>query len=78
MGTIAQTFIKNFQIHSMHKTLKGLPDAIKISPHLFTEIITTLKHARTFITTRNIMHITGVELYDTLIVDLEDLGKDKI
>ena len=35
------------------------------------EILTTLKHARVFITTREKMHKTGVELYDKLIEKLE-------
>lgn len=36
------------------------------------EIVNTMKHARTFITSREKMHPTGVELYDELLANLEN------
>jgi protein-arginine kinase activator protein McsA len=38
------------------------------------EILTTMKHARTFITSREKMHPTGVELYDELIEKISNHG----
>jgi hypothetical protein len=38
---------------------------------LLDELLVTLKHARTFITSRQKMHPDGVELYDDLILTLE-------
>ena len=55
-----------------------LPNVIKLSPHVFNEIITTLKHARIFISTRQKMHPDGIKLHEDLITNLEDLGKEKI
>ncbi len=51
-------------------------NSIKLSPQVLLNLINTLKHARTFITSKNKMHPTGVELYDELIVFLEGLGKE--
>ena len=42
-----------------------------INGELLDELLLTLKHARTFITTREKMHPDGVELYDELILKLE-------
>lgn len=36
-----------------------------------TEVIVILRHARTFITSRQKMHPTGVYLYDELLTKLE-------
>jgi hypothetical protein len=38
---------------------------------LLTESLVTLRHARVFITSREKMHPTGVELYDQLVTDIE-------
>lgn len=35
------------------------------------ESLVTLRHARVFITSREKMHPTGVELYDQLVKDIE-------
>lgn len=35
------------------------------------ELVTTMRHARTFITSREKMHPTGVSLYDELLSKLE-------
>jgi len=59
----------------MAKVIK-IADAIVLSPLVLSEMIVTLKHARTFISSRNKMHPTGIELYDELIVFLENLGKE--
>ena len=50
--------------------------AITLTPQVLLNLIDTLKHARTFIISRNKMHQTGVELYDELIVFLENSGKE--
>lgn len=39
--------------------------------NVLLECLVTLRHARTFVTSREKMHPTGVELYDQLIVDVE-------
>jgi hypothetical protein len=38
---------------------------------LLHEALVTLRHARVFITSREKMHPTGVELYDRLVTDIE-------
>ena len=38
---------------------------------LLHEALVTLRHARVFITSREQMHETGVELYDQLVTDIE-------
>ncbi len=54
-----------------------LDSRILFTPKVIFEIITTLKHARTFITTKQRMHSTGIELYDELIVFLEEKCKEE-
>ena len=54
-----------------------IPGAITILPGVLLNIITTLKHARTFISTKQRMHSTGIELYDELVIFLENLGKEQ-
>lgn len=39
---------------------------------LLLECLVTLRHARTFVTSREKMHPTGVELYDKLIIDTQN------
>jgi hypothetical protein len=39
--------------------------------NILQEIIVTMRHARIFITTREKMHPTGVQLYDELLTKLE-------
>jgi len=53
-------------------------NTIKLSPRTLLNLITTLKHARTFITSKQKMYSAGVELYDELIIFLEYLGKEEI
>lgn len=55
-----------------------LPNIIKLSPHVLSEIITTLKHAQIFISSRQKMHHDGIKLHEDLITNLEDLGKEEI
>lgn len=37
---------------------------------ILLECLVTLRHARTFVTSREKMHPTGIELYDNLIVEI--------
>ena len=69
-------FHKKFS-DSMRKTLEGYSYAITISPHIFKEIITTLKHAQIFISTKQKMHPDGINLHKDLITILEDIGKEE-
>ena len=46
---------------------------ISIKKETLQETITTLKHARIFISSREKMHPTGIELYDNLIEKLNGL-----
>lgn len=39
------------------------------------ECLVTLRHARTFITSREKMHPTGIDLYDKLLIDVENALK---
>ena len=39
---------------------------------ILLECLVTLRHARTFVTSREKMHQTGIELYDNLIVEIGD------
>lgn len=39
---------------------------------ILLECLVTLRHARTFVTSREKMHQTGIELYDNLIVEVAD------
>jgi Flp pilus assembly CpaF family ATPase len=39
--------------------------------NILQEIIVTMRHARVFITSREKMHPTGVQLYDELLTKLE-------
>lgn len=41
------------------------------APWSLSEVITTMRHARVFISSREKMHPTGVELYDELLERLE-------
>ena len=47
------------------------PEGITLGKKQVEEIISTLKHARTFITSREKMNPTGVKLYDELIKNLK-------
>jgi hypothetical protein len=49
-----------YKDHPVHEKMK-----------LLAEALTTLKHARVFISTREKMHPTGIELYDDLIRRME-------
>lgn len=51
---------------------------ICLLPKVVLEMIITLKHARTFIASKQKMHMTGIELYDELIVFLEGECKQEI
>ena len=51
---------------------------MEISYELLNDIITTLYHARTFITSRQKMHKTGVELYDKLYSTLKSIASQHI
>lgn len=42
---------------------------------LLLESLVTLRHARVFISSREKMHATGIELYDQLVKDLEEALK---
>lgn len=48
---------------------------IIVSPRILMDIIETMKHARIFITSKQRMYSTGIELYEKLLTDLENLGK---
>ena len=50
-------------------------DITMLEKAIIDEIIVTLKHSRTFVTSRQKMHPNGVLLYDQLIESLEDLEK---
>jgi hypothetical protein len=39
---------------------------------ILLECLVTLRHARTFVTSREKMHQTGIELYDNLIVEIAE------
>lgn len=39
---------------------------------ILLECLVTLRHARTFVTSREKMHRTGIELYDNLIVEVAE------
>ena len=47
---------------------------VSIRKELLQEIITTMKHARIFISSREKMHPAGTELYDNLVKKLETEG----
>lgn len=49
-----------YEDHPVHEKMK-----------LLAEALVTLKHARVFISTREKMHPTGIELYDDLIRRVE-------
>ena len=51
-------------------------DITMLEKVIVDEIIATLNHARTFVTSQQKMHPNGVLLYDQLIESLEDLKKD--
>jgi hypothetical protein len=44
---------------------------------LCDEVLVTLKHARTFITSREKMHPDGVKLYDELLANLKRFLREK-
>lgn len=39
---------------------------------IMLECLVTLRHARTFVTSREKMHPTGIKLYDCLIVEIAE------
>ncbi len=47
---------------------------MKISGEFLNDIIITLHHARTFITSRQKMHKTGIGLYDELYSNLKSIA----
>jgi len=50
--------------------LGGIIDMVTLPRHMFNEIMSTMKHARIFITSREKMQPVGVNLYDTLLIAL--------
>ena len=50
----------------------NFPVGISIPKHVMDEILSTMRHARTFITSRQKMNPTGIELYDELIKNLQE------
>jgi hypothetical protein len=44
---------------------------ISMSTTMITEIITTMRHAQAFISSKQKMHADGIELYDKLLKGLE-------
>jgi len=53
-------------LESQYSEAKPMPQPV------IDEILTTLRHARTFITSRQKMHFDGVTLYDELIKNLKE------
>ncbi len=55
------------------KNCSSFPNNIIVSKRVIGEVITTMKHARIFIASRQKMHPTGVKLYAELIKNLGEL-----
>ena len=52
--------------------MKGVPFGYRIVPQgLLFEVQTTMRHARTFITSREKMHETGVQIWDGLAEQID-------
>lgn len=62
---------REFFIARAEAIVKQAETARILNGKLLDELLVTLKHARTFITTRQKMHPDGVELYDEIIQALE-------
>jgi hypothetical protein len=55
------------------RDLSGIAEAMKERQFkdVLLEALVTLRHARVFITSREKMHPTGVQLYDSVIVEIQ-------